>query len=257
MALCLLLSRWCRARRHSLVAVTIDHGLRAEAALEARRVTAWLAARGIEHKILRWNGSKPTSGLQAAARSARFALFLDHAASLGATGLFLAHHIQDQAETMAMRLARGSGPDGLAGIRPVQRYGRLSVMRPLLSVDPAQLRAYCLAEGQIWVNDPSNHDRRFERVRIRQEAAAIAGVGLDIQRLDRLARVFGRLRDWSEKRLVAFLLAFGELDPRVLPRSIFLLFLVCRGLCVKLLLDCCNQSVGWIIRRAWTDAASF
>jgi tRNA(Ile)-lysidine synthase len=113
-----------------------------------------------------------------------------------------------------MRLARGSGLDGLAGIRPVQLYGRLSVMRPLLSVDPARLRAYCLAEAQIWVNDPSNHDRRFERVRIRQEAAAMAGAGLDPQRLHRLAKVFGRLRDWSEKRLVAFLMAFGDLDPR-------------------------------------------
>ena len=121
----------------------------------------------------------------------------------GRKRLFLAHHIRDQAETMAMRLARGSGLDGLAGIRPVQLYGRLSVMRPLLSVDPARLRACCLAEAQIWVNDPSNHDRRFERVRIRQEASAMAGAGLDPQRVSTGSRRFsagcgtGAKNDWS------------------------------------------------------------
>ena len=150
MALCLLLARWCRAHGHRLVAMTVDHGLRADSAAEAGRVSGWLAARGIEHEILTWRGVKPVSGLQAAARSARFALLTDRAASLGARGLFLAHHVQDQAETMVMRLARGSGPDGLAGIRSRQMRDGIPVLRPLLPVPPGSLRAHCLAEGQVW-----------------------------------------------------------------------------------------------------------
>ncbi len=214
MALCLLLARWCHAHGHRLLAVTVDHALRPDSAEEAGRVSAWLAARGIEHKILKWQGAKPGTGLQAAARSARFKLLTDCAASLGASGLFLAHHVQDQAETMAMRLARGSGPDGLAGIRPRQMHGSIPVLRPLLSLPPARLRANCLAEAQVWVEDPSNRDRRFERVRIRRQANAMTEAGLDAGRLDRLAQAFGRLRDWSEKRLADFLTASGELDPR-------------------------------------------
>lgn len=213
MALCLLLARWCNVHGHRLVAVTVDHGLRPDSAAEAERVSAWLAVRGIEHEILKWRGAKPTTGLQAAARSARFTLLTDHALSLGAQALFLAHHVQDQAETMAMRLARGSGPDGLAGIRPRQIRGGIPVLRPLLSLSPVRLRTHCLAEALAWVEDPSNQDRRFERVRVRQQAQGMADVGLDSRRLNRLARVFGRLRDWSEARLADFLTEFGNLDP--------------------------------------------
>lgn len=214
MALCLLLARWCRAHGHRLVAVTVDHALRADSAAEAGRVSGWLAARGIEHEILTWRGVKPVAGLQAAARSARFALLTDHALSLGAQVLFLAHHVQDQAETMTMRLVRDSGPDGLAGIRPRQMHGGIPVLRPLLSLPPVRLRAHCLAEAQAWVEDPSNRDRRFERVRVRQQAQGMTDVGLDAHHLNRLARVFGRLRDWSEARLADFLIKFGDLDPR-------------------------------------------
>ena len=194
--------------------MTVDHGLRADSAAEAGRVSGWLAARGIEHEILTWRGVKPVSGLQAAARSARFALLTDRAASLGARGLFLAHHVQDQAETMVMRLARGSGLDGLAGIRSRQMRDGIPVLRPLLPVPPGRLRAHCLAEGQVWVEDPSNRDRRFERVRVRQQGKGMTDAGLDAARLNRLAQAFGRLRDWSEIRLADFLIEFGHLDPR-------------------------------------------
>ena len=214
MALCLLLARWCRAHGHHLVALTVDHALRPASAAEAGRVSRWLAARGIAHEILSWHGEKPGTGLQAAARSARFALLTARTAALGARGLFLAHHLQDQAETMVMRLARGSGPDGLAGIRSRQMRGGIPVLRPLLPVPPARLRAQCLAEAQAWIEDPSNRDRRFERVRIRQQATQLADVGLDAAALSRLALAFGRLRDWSETRLVSFLLDAGTLDPR-------------------------------------------
>lgn len=214
MALCLLLARWSRAHGHRLVAATVDHALRPDSAAEAGQVSRWLGARGIEHEILTWHGGKPATGLQAAARSARFALLTGRATVLGARGLFLAHHLQDQAETIVMRLARGSGADGLAGIRPRQMRGTIPVLRPLLPVPPARLRAQCLVEAQAWIEDPSNRDRRFERVRVRQQADRLADAGLDAGTLGRLGRAFGRLRDWSETRLVSFLLGAGNLDPR-------------------------------------------
>ncbi|MEO9900949.1 tRNA lysidine(34) synthetase TilS [Nisaea sp.] len=214
MALCLMLACWCRTHGHRFIAVTVDHGLRSDSAAEAGRVAAWMAARGIEHETLSWRGVKPATGLQAAARSARFTLLIDRAASLGAAGLFLAHHMEDQAETMAMRLARGSGPDGLAGIRSRQIRDGVPVLRPLLPLLPERLKAHCLTEGQVWIDDPSNRDTRFERVRIRQQAKEMRESGLGASDLDRLAQAFGRLRDWSETRLTSFLLEAGDLDPR-------------------------------------------
>jgi len=214
MALCLLLDRWCRAAGHRFRALIVDHGLRAEAAAEAARVSGWLRARGIASEILRWSGQKPAAGLQAAARAARFSLLTDRARELGAGGLFLAHHLEDQAETMVMRLGRDSGPDGLAGIRMRQMHAGVLVYRPLLGLPPERLRAHCVAGAQAWIEDPSNRDRRFERVRVRQDRAGRQAAGLDAPVLHRVASAFARLRDWSDGALVAFLREAGRLDPR-------------------------------------------
>jgi tRNA(Ile)-lysidine synthase len=214
MALCLLLDRWCRTNGHRCRALIVDHGLRTESAAEASRVSGWLQARGIASDILRWSPVKPVAGVQASARAARFALMTDRARELGARGIFLAHHLEDQAETMVMRLGRDSGPDGLAGIRMRQMHAEIPVYRPLLGTPPQRLRAHCLAQAQAWVEDPSNRDRRFERVRVRQEAAGRRAAGLDAPVLHRVASAFSRLRDWSDGELAAFLRKAGQLDPR-------------------------------------------
>lgn len=214
MALSLLLARWCRSHGHEFRALIVDHGLRPEAAGEAARVASRLHARGIRAEVLRWSGPRPASGIQAAAREARFALLTERARALGAYALFLAHHLRDQAETMIMRLGRDSGPDGLAGIRSRQMRTGMPVLRPLLSVPPQRLRLHCLSEGLAWVEDPSNRDRRFERVRIREAHPRLAQAGLDDERLHRMTRVFSRLRDWSDARLAGFLSDHAVLDPR-------------------------------------------
>ncbi|WP_420406181.1 tRNA lysidine(34) synthetase TilS [Nisaea sp.] len=214
LALCLLLDRWCSVAGHRFCALIVDHGLRPEAAAEAARVSRWLKARGIASEILHWSARKPAAGLQAAARAARFSLMTDRARERGAGGLFLAHHLEDQAETMIMRLGRDSGPDGLAGIRMRQLHAGVPVFRPLLGLPPERLRAHCLANAQAWIEDPSNRDRRFERVRVRQEAAGRQAAGLDASALHRVASVFARLRDWSDGTLAAFLRETGQLDPR-------------------------------------------
>ncbi|UUX48779.1 tRNA lysidine(34) synthetase TilS [Nisaea acidiphila] len=213
-ALSFLLSRWCRARGHAFRAIIVDHGLRSEAAEEAGRVAARLGVVGICAEILRWTGPKPGSGIQAAARAARFGLMIERAVELGASALFLAHHLQDQAETMVMRLGRESGADGLAGIRPRQMRAGVRVMRPLLPVSPERLRLTCLAGGLSWVEDPSNRDRRFERIRIREEQDGLEAVGLGAGRLSRMAQIFSRLRDWSDDRLAGFLTDHAVLDRR-------------------------------------------
>ncbi|HZD25370.1 MAG TPA: tRNA lysidine(34) synthetase TilS, partial [Alphaproteobacteria bacterium] len=121
LALALLADGWARRRGGVATALTVDHGLRPEAAAEARRVGRWLAARGIPHRILRWRGDKPATAVQAKARAARYALLADWCRRHGVLHLLTAHHRGDQAETVLMRLAHGSGVDGLAGMARQRR----------------------------------------------------------------------------------------------------------------------------------------
>ena len=115
-----------------VTALIVDHGLRPESGTEAREVATWLARRGIRHRILVWRGPKPATGIQAAARDARYALLTDWCRAAGALHLLLGHHGDDQAETIALRAARRSGPDGLAGMAPVREIAGLRLLRPLL-----------------------------------------------------------------------------------------------------------------------------
>jgi tRNA(Ile)-lysidine synthase len=170
MALILLLERWARARGGSAIALTVDHRLRPEAAAEARQVAAWLTARGIAQRSLTWehHGSGPRSALQAKARRERYRLLTGWCRRRGILHLALAHHAGDQAETVLMRLARGAGIDGLAGMSTSLAREGVRLIRPLLLTDPRRLRASLAAAGQAWLEDPSNRDERFERVRWRQ-----------------------------------------------------------------------------------------
>lgn len=153
-----------------LFAATVDHGLRAESADEAAMVASWCAAIGIPHKVLRPD-SPITGSLQAAARKARYACLVKEADRCGAAYIVTAHHADDQLETILMRLARGSGVDGLAGIRA--RNGR--IIRPLLGQRKADLERHCITHGLPFVHDPSNRDTDFDRVRMR---SALAGFDL-------------------------------------------------------------------------------
>ncbi len=145
-----------------IAAATVDHGLRAEAADEAAFVAATCADRGIPHETLR--PPQPITGnIQSAARTVRYALLDGWADRQTLPFIATAHHADDQLETLLMRLARGSGVGGLAGIR--RRNGK--IVRPLLEFTKAQLVSICIDAGLSPVDDPSNRDSAFDRVRMR------------------------------------------------------------------------------------------
>ncbi len=184
-ALLLLLDDWARRHGGSVLALTVDHGLRAESAQEARQVGAWAAARGIAHETLHWTGEKPGAGIQAAARRARYGLLSDACAKRGILHLAVAHHADDQAETVVFRNDRGSGPEGLAGMAAARSLGGVRLIRPLLGWPKYSLIATCAAFGQNYFEDPSNRSDRFARTALRarlagdpgRRAAALAGAG--------------------------------------------------------------------------------
>jgi tRNA(Ile)-lysidine synthase len=172
----------------SVSAATVDHGLRPGSAEEARHCAAVAASLGIDHRILVWTGEKPKTGIQAAAREARYRLLAEEAARLHAASIVTAHHADDQAETILMRLAAGSGISGLAGMRAETRIGTAAVIRPLLDRRKAELEAFCLSRGLGAIEDPSNADPRFGRSRIRRLLPLLASEGLTVERLLTLGR---------------------------------------------------------------------
>jgi tRNA(Ile)-lysidine synthase len=167
LALAILADRWARRHGGEAWAVIVDHGLRPESAAEAEAVGRWLAARGISHAVLAWRDAKPATGIQEAARAARYRLLAEWCAARGCLHLLTAHHREDQAETYLIRRRAGSGPDGLAGMAAVRELPQLRLVRPLLGVAKASLRALLDAEGQEYLRDPSNRNPAFERSRLR------------------------------------------------------------------------------------------
>lgn len=197
LALALLAADWAKAQGGCAVALTVDHRLRAGSGDEARRVGRWLRARGIMHRTLAWQGPHPAADIQAAARAARYRLLSAYCARHGILHLLLGHHRDDQAETLLLRLARGSGLDGLAGMAAVGELGGEGgprLLRPLLSVPKAALEATLRQLGQAWIEDPSNASDAFARVRLRRLMPGLAGEGMTAARLAATAGRLGRAR---------------------------------------------------------------
>jgi tRNA(Ile)-lysidine synthase len=193
-ALMWLAARWrgTLARGPRLLAVTVDHGLRAEAAAEARAVKRLARELDLEHRTLRWTGPKPATGLPAAARAARYRLLAKAARQSGATHILTAHTRDDQAETLLMRLLRGSGVHGLAAMaRETERDG-MRLARPFLDVAKSRLIA-TLGKARLgFADDPTNHDASFTRPRLRALMPALAAEGGDARNLARLAQRLAR-----------------------------------------------------------------
>src|SRR5690242_4383018 len=139
MALVLLARDWAEVRGGALTALTVDHRLRKAAAAEAVQVGRWLAERGIDHQVLVRDDGHGSGGVQAAARDARYRLLEAWCRKTGALHLLVGHHREDQAETLLLRLARGSGVDGLAGMAMLAERAACRVLRPLLGVARARL----------------------------------------------------------------------------------------------------------------------
>jgi tRNA(Ile)-lysidine synthase len=174
LALLLMLDRWRRMHRPSLrlLAVTVDHSLRPESADEARQVAAIVAGMGVEHRILTWRGEKPKQGIAEAARMERYALLAGAARAAGADIVMTGHTLDDQAETVAMRRDRGEGRGG-AGMSALTLYdGWLWIARPLLGARRSELRQVLVEAGRGWIDDPTNDNEAYERVRTRQRLEA-------------------------------------------------------------------------------------
>lgn len=194
LALMLLAHRFAAssAALDRFIVYAVDHGLRPEAAEEAAFVVRQAEKLGFKARALRWDGKKPATGIQAAARLARYHLIGQAMAQDGAEALLTAHHLGDQAETVLMRMAHGSGLEGLRGMDHFAEIGGLRIVRPLLAVDPADLRAIVDAAGIVPITDPSNNDVDYERVRWRQAMPMLAALGLDAKRVAKFAE---RMRD--------------------------------------------------------------
>lgn len=236
-ALMVLVSRWAQSlkRGPKIVVATIDHGLRAEAKREAADVAKLARALGITHRTLKWTGKKPSTGLQQAARLARYRLLGDAARKAGAAYVLTAHTLDDQAETVLIRMSRGSGITGLAAMARVAPLpsggGGVELLRPLLDIPKTRLIA-TLREAKIsFATDPSNRDPRFTRARLRGLMPQLAEEGLDARRLSHLAQrlkradaaieaMVGEASEWLAKDAPRGALAFETGGCIILPAEI-------------------------------------
>ncbi len=212
-SLCLawLAGRWARARGGNATGLVVDHGLRPESAAEAEAATRRLAAFGLAAHILPRRGERPRRSVQAAARALRYDLLANACCERGILHLLLGHHRGDQAETVMLRRAAGSGVRGLAGMAALREHSGLRLLRPLLPVAPARLRATLAHHGHDWMEDPSNRDPAYARTAARQELAQCGGseqaLAADAQRL-------GRARATLDRQATHLLIQAVQLDPR-------------------------------------------
>jgi tRNA(Ile)-lysidine synthase len=203
MALMWLAARWSQETQQPprLTVLTVDHGLRPGSAEEAKWVVEQATGLGLAGLVLEWQGDKPATSVQARARAARYELLVGWCLDHGAEALVTAHSLDDQAETFVMRLARGSGVDGLSAMRPWReawREDRIAILRPLLGVARARLRNTLRAAGVSWLEDPSNVDPRYERVRWRNTLALLEREGLSPAMIALSARRLERARQALE-----------------------------------------------------------
>ena len=221
-ALLLLAAAWAKRLKKApkLLAVTVDHGLRPQAAAEAASVKRLARRLGVPHRTVRWHGDKPKAGLQEAARLARYRLLAQTAARARYAHILTAHTLDDQAETVLFRLARGSGLTGLAGMAtasllPLDAETQVFVVRPLLHIAKARLVATLRAANIAFSEDPSNADPRFTRTRLRVLMPALAREGLDARGFSRLA---ARMRRADAAIEFAVHAARAALAPAAWPR---------------------------------------
>jgi len=226
-ALMWLAARWQKSlkRKPELIAVTVDHALRPESAREAASVKRLAKALGVAHRTMVWKGRKPATGLQQAARQARYALLAEAAQKAGASYVLTAHTRDDQAETVLIRMSRGSGLTGLAAMAQVSRLpngaGQITLARPLLDIPKVRLIATLRAAKIAFAEDPSNRDPRFTRARLRGLMPDLAREGLDAGRLSLLARRLKRadsaLEAYADRAMAVLTEKAPESGPIVFP----------------------------------------
>jgi tRNA(Ile)-lysidine synthase len=218
LALAILADRWARRRGGEICALSVDHRLRPQSGAEISQLGGWLRARSIRHEILVWDGVKPSTGIQEAARSARYRLLGEWCRAQGCLHLLTGHHREDQIETHVLRRDAHSGPDGLAGMSAIREIESCRILRPLLDVPKTRLIATLAAEGQPFVTDPSNRNPAFARTRLREHTAdEVFTVGAEIRSLGRGRAMREQARDALLARAVSVHSAgFAVLEPALL-----------------------------------------
>lgn len=221
-----------------IIAATVDHQLRSESGKEAQMVAAFCKQHGIDHSILRPD-TPITGNVQSAARNVRYALLQRWAAQKRAQWLMTAHHADDQLETILMRLNRGSGVAGMAAIRARHNGGlgdggqgdgtnaNIPIIRPLLAISKQQLLAYAAAHDIPYVRDPSNDNRDFDRVKIRQALAECdwldpVAANRTAQALDQANLALVWAGDYFAKSHMQYHAGRAEISPQDLPQDILI-----------------------------------
>lgn len=188
LGLILMADEELRPLGYRLVALTVNHGLRPTAAKEAAYVSKIMKAKRIEHHTLVWRGKKPITGVEEAARTARYELLSNWCESHHIGVLFLAHHLYDQAETFLMRLQRGSGLDGLCAMNECTQRNGLRLLRPLLTTPPQVMKDYLTKQNIHWIEDESNKDERLLRVKIRQVLPVLEKLGISAEKIGKTCK---------------------------------------------------------------------
>lgn len=206
LALVLYLNEALSSVGKRVIALTVDHQLRGESALEAEYVASIMKDFAIEHHVLVWEGEKPKTGIEEAAREARYNLLQSWCKDNGVNVLAIAHHAKDQAETFFLRLQRGSGLFGLSGMQAVSQRGELKIIRPLLHTDPDELKDYLKGKNIKWVEDPSNQCDDFLRVKIRKRLDNwLSEMTIPLSRFPETMDELARARDYIQVRVCKFI----------------------------------------------------
>lgn len=213
LALAILGAGWARAAGGSLTALVVDHRLREASGEEARHTAKTLTGYGIRAVILTRDGAAPETAIEAVAREARYRLMGEWCGANRVLHLLVGHQLNDQAETVLLRLAAGSGLDGLAAMPAIQETGWGRLLRPLLGVPPDRLRAMLRVLGLDWIEDPTNTDDAFARSRLRGSARILAAEGLAPARLATTAARIGAGRSVLEAQTAALLAAGAAVHP--------------------------------------------
>ncbi|SLN19920.1 tRNA(Ile)-lysidine synthase [Roseovarius albus] len=194
LALLHILRDWQEEGGSKIYAVTVDHGLRSEAAEEAEQVAQLCSGLGIPHQTLKWQGWDGQGNLSDRARRARYRLMADWAEAQGISHIAIGHTTDDQAETFLMRLAREAGVDGLSAMAESWRQGAVTFCRPMLNVTRKELREDLQARDVQWIDDPSNEDDTYQRVRARQAMGHLADLGITARGLSTVAKHMAEVR---------------------------------------------------------------
>ena len=202
LALALMANEQLKVYGYKIIALTVNHGLRKSAAKEAEYVAQIMQKYGIEHHILVWQGEKPESGVEEAARLARYSLMKEWCDKNKVNVLLVAHHLRDQAETFLMRLQRGSGLSGLCAMREVSNFDGLKIVRPLLKVNPQVLKDYLKNKSIKWIEDESNRNTKYLRNKIREILPDFcASTGISLERIGEAATNLQSADDYIEKQI--------------------------------------------------------